>query len=52
MTLVRVTVKVRFNIYLLRLLHFYQAYCTLIVPHCHVVAVAQGVKYEDPQVVL
>jgi len=26
----------RFRVYLLRLVHFYQAYCTLVVCHCYI----------------
>jgi len=32
---VRATVKVRFRVYLLRLVCFYQAYCTLVVCYCY-----------------
>jgi len=31
-----VRVKVRFKIFLLRLLRFYQAYCTLVLHYCYV----------------
>jgi len=33
---VRATVRVRFRVYLLRLLRFYQAYCNLVVHYCYV----------------
>jgi len=35
-TMVRVKVMVRFRVYLLRLLCFYQAYCTLVVCYYYV----------------
>ena len=34
--IVRVKVRVKFRVYLLRLLRFYQAYCTLVVRYCYV----------------
>jgi len=34
--MVRVKIRVRFGVYLLRLVHFYQAYCTLVVRNCYI----------------
>jgi len=31
-----VRVKFRFRVYILHLIHFYQAYCTHVVHHCYV----------------
>ena len=36
MVRVRVKVRVRFRVYLLRLLRFYQAYCAFVVRYCYV----------------
>jgi len=31
-----VKVKVRFRVYILRLVRFYQAYCSLVVRYCYI----------------
>jgi len=35
-------VKVRFRVYLLHLLRFYQAYCTLVVCYCYITSVGRA----------